>query len=195
MINIIYGLRDPRNDVYQYIGKSTIGTERALSHLTHSHSKLVNDWVADLETKWLCPLVDIIEEVKDLKGLAGREKYWINYYCEINPNLLNIQLVQHPFQNIKNDEDDEKFNALVRIMSDIPNILKQERMCRNLTQDDLAREANMSRSTISLCERGLNVNLSVVQKYIRTLKGYDIISKSYKQRARNKRKNLQEVPF
>ena len=45
MENIIYGLRDPRNDVYQYIGKSTVGSKRALEHLTLSHSDKVNEWV------------------------------------------------------------------------------------------------------------------------------------------------------
>lgn len=49
--NIIYGLRDPRNDVYQYIGKSTIGESRPLQHLTKSHSSNVNNWVKELATK------------------------------------------------------------------------------------------------------------------------------------------------
>jgi hypothetical protein len=43
MKNIIYGLKDPRNDVYCYIGKSTVGEKRALSHLTKSHSKKVQE--------------------------------------------------------------------------------------------------------------------------------------------------------
>ena len=42
--NIIYGLRDPRNDVYQYIGKSTVGVKRPISHLTKSHSPKVKEW-------------------------------------------------------------------------------------------------------------------------------------------------------
>ena len=60
MKNIIYGLRDPRNDVYQYIGKSTVGSKRALQHLIKSHSEKVNEWVANLNENWLYPLVDII---------------------------------------------------------------------------------------------------------------------------------------
>ena len=36
--NLIYGLRDPRNDVYKYIGKTTIGVKRPLKHLIKSHN-------------------------------------------------------------------------------------------------------------------------------------------------------------
>ena len=78
-MNIIYGLKDPRNDVYQYIGKSTVGNKRALQHLKKSHSSKVNEWVALLESKWLYPIVDILEEVEDVDELNEREKHWINY--------------------------------------------------------------------------------------------------------------------
>ena len=61
MINIVYGLRDPRNDVYQYIGKSTVGEKRPLQHLTKSHSDTVNEWVKLLEDQWLYPQIDVIE--------------------------------------------------------------------------------------------------------------------------------------
>jgi len=182
MINIIYGLRDPRNDVYQYIGKSTVGTTRALQHLTLSHSPKVNEWVNKLRENWLYPIVDVIEEVVDIENLPEREKYWINYYYNINPDLLNILLIDAPLQNLRTEEDEENFNFLSRVIQDTSRILKKERLCRNLTQNDLAREMGVSRSTISLCENGENVTLKTIQDYIRTLKGIDIIRKSYNQR-------------
>lgn len=183
MINIIYGLRDPRNDVYQYIGKSTVGVERPLQHLICSHSEKVNEWVKNLGEIWYYPIIDIIEEVDDLNDLPSREKHWINYYYNINPCLLNIQLIDYPLQNIHNEEDEKKFNFLIAVIHDISNILRKERLCRNLTQGELAKEMKASRSTISLCECGSNVSLKVVQNYVRTLKGIDIISKSYGERA------------
>lgn len=182
MINIIYGLRDPRNDVYQYIGKSTVGVERPLKHLMHSHSIKVNEWVEKLSKNWFYPIIDIIEEVEDLDKLPEREKYWINYYYDINPDLLNIQLIAYPLQNVQSEEDESKFTFLSTIIQDIPSILKKERLCRNLTQETLSKEMGAARSTISLCERGENVSLKIVQDYIRTLKGIDIISKSYGER-------------
>ena len=184
MINIIYGLRDPRNDVYQYIGKSTVGTKRALQHLTQSHSERVNEWVKKLGEDWLYPSVDVIEEVENLEDLTEREKYWIGYYHDINPDLLNILSINYPLQNIRSEEDENNFNFLSLVIQDIPKILKKERLFRNLTQDELSKEMKVARSTISLCERGENVTLKIVQDYIRTLKGIDIIRKSCGERTK-----------
>ena len=182
MINIIYGLRDPRNDVYQYIGKSTVGTKRALQHLTQSHSERVNEWINRLKENWQYPIIDIIEEVENIEDLPEREKYWINYYYGINPNLLNIQLIEEPLFNVRSEEDEQKFNFLALVIHDAPRILKKERLCRNLTQNDLAKEMGAARSTVSLCENGGNVTLKILQDYIRTLKGIDIIRKGYNER-------------
>lgn len=182
MINIIYGLRDPRNDVYQYIGKSTVGTERGLDHLTRSHSTGVNEWVNKLKKNWLYPFVDIIEKVKSIDDLAEREKYWINYYYGINPSLLNIQLIEISLPDRLKKEDEDKFDFLSRVIQDIPSLLRKERLCRQLSQEELSKEMKASRSTISLCECGGNVTLKTIQDYIRTLKGIDIISKSYGER-------------
>jgi uncharacterized membrane protein len=50
-------------------------------------------------------------------------------------------------------EEDELW-ALLRLMSNAPEILKRERMVRGITQDELSRETTLSRSTISLMENG-----------------------------------------
>ena len=73
MNNIVYGLKDPRNDVYMYIGKSTVGDSRALQHLTKSHSEKINEWVKELEDKWLYPIVEIISEMIYGKGLDATD--------------------------------------------------------------------------------------------------------------------------
>jgi hypothetical protein len=185
-MNIIYGLRDPRNDVYQYIGKSTVGNKRALQHLTNSHSIKVNEWVALLESKWVYPIIDIIEEVKDIDDLSEKEKYWINYYKDINPDLLNIQLIDKKPINVKKEEDEAEYQFILRILFKIPDILKKERKYRKLTQDEMAKEMNVSRSTLSLCERSANVTFKTIQKYFLTLKGIDVLTKSSDaQRVRN----------
>jgi DNA-binding XRE family transcriptional regulator len=186
MENIIYGLRDPRNDVYQYIGKSTVGSKRALSHLTQSHSDRVNEWVKELNENWLYPIVDLIEEVDNIDDLSEREKYWINHYYNINPNLLNIKSKELSLNKVRTDEDEEEFNTMVRLTSKIPTILKNERLYRNFTQEQMAKEMGVSRSTISLAEKGENVNFEIIRKYVRTLKGIDILTKSLSERARRK---------
>jgi predicted XRE-type DNA-binding protein len=184
MINIVYGLRDPRNDVYQYIGKSTVGINRPLQHLKNSHSTKVNKWVKELEDNWLYPRIEIIEEVDNIDELATREKFWINYYYDINPNLLNICSIQIKNKVIRSDEDEDEFNHLIRIVTQIPKMLKNERLCRKLTQNQMAKYMNVSRSTISLCEGGKNVNFDFIKKYVLTLKGIDLLTNVITDRAR-----------
>jgi DNA-binding XRE family transcriptional regulator len=186
MKNIVYGLKDPRNDVYYYIGKSTVGVDRPLMHLTESHSEKVREWIALLQKNWLYPQIDIIEEVENLEDLANREKYWINYYYDLNPNLLNIDLIPHNILDIRNEKDEEIFNMFQQKIFNIPEILRNERIYRKLTQNEMAKHMGVNRSTVSLIENGGNVTLKNVQKYFLTLKGFDIISKQKNQRVRHK---------
>lgn len=87
--NLIYGLRDPRNDIYRYIGKTSIGEKRPLTHLKKSHNDSVNQWVCELNSVGLEPFVDILEEVKDINNLADRERFFIAYYSDLHSMLLN----------------------------------------------------------------------------------------------------------
>lgn len=180
--NIIYGLKDPRNDVYQYIGKSTVGDKRALTHLTRSHSPKVKLWVESLAENWLYPIIEIIEEVEVLDDLPDREKYWIDYYYDINPNLFNVALLPNLVETRTADHA-KQFDDLVRTVPDLHSILKRERLCRKLTQDELSKLMNVSRSTLCDLEKGANVNMSVVQKCILTLKGIDIVTKVVSKKA------------
>lgn len=184
MKNIIYGLKDPRNDVFQYIGKSTVGNKRALGHLIKSHSEKVNEWVKSLNDNWLYPIVEIIEEVENLDDLPEKEKYYINYYYEINPNLLNIQSIYKNINDTRTEEDEEKFNDLNRLMFELPNILRTERICRKLSQEEMAEKMGVNRGTVSLCERDGNVNLKTIKKYLLILKGIDLITKQKSERVR-----------
>jgi hypothetical protein len=183
MINIIYGLRDPRNDVYQYIGKSTVGNKRALTHLTKSHSSRVNEWVKQLGDNWLYPQIDIIEEVENLEDLPEREKYWIGHYYNLNPDLLNIDYIPKIVET-RTDEDQEIFQLIQNKIFDIPQILRKERIYRKLTQAEMAKHMGVNRGTVSLIENGHNVGFSLVQKYFLTLKGFDILTKVDSQRVR-----------
>lgn len=180
--NIIYGLKDPRNDVYQYIGKSTVGDKRALSHLTRSHSPKIKLWIESLAENWLYPIIEIIEEVEHLDDLPDRERYWIDYYYNINTDLFNVALVPNLVET-RTDDHAKQFDELVRSVPSLHSILRRERLCRKLTQDELSKLMKVSRSTICELEKGTNVSMSVVQKYILTIKGIDIITKVVNKRA------------
>ena len=176
--NLIYGLRDPRNDVYYYIGKTTVGYERPLKHLTKSHSETVNQWVKQLEQLGLVPHIDVIEKDILLEELSEREKYWIDYHYELNPELFNVQLLPDSINRIRTQEDDDKFNLLVKVILDLGNILKTERISRQLTQEELAKKSGVHRSTIIFCENGNNVTINAIKKYLAALKGVDILTKN-----------------
>lgn len=155
-----------------------------LQHLTNSHSKRVNEWVAKLAEDWKYPIIDIIEEVDNIDELPDREKYWIDYYYGLNPNLLNIQLIDKSLYHLKNEEEEESFNYLSEIIFKIPQILRNERLYRNLSQKEIADKIGVSRSTISTLENGYNSGLDLIKKYILVLKGVDMGNKVLYQRAR-----------
>lgn len=181
MINIVYGLIDPRNDVVQYVGKSTIGNNRVIKHLEQkSHSNKINEWIKGLESKWLYPKAVILEEVENLEDLQDREIYWINYYNALNPKILNIQFKDNKWMNNRTIEEEENWEILVKIIPNIGGMLKKERLYRNKTQQQMADEIGMSRSTLSLCERDETVTLKTIRNYVIALKGHEILKKSVK---------------
>lgn len=55
------------------------------------------------------------------------------------------------------------------ILREIGEFVKTRRIDQNLTQDDLAEQAAISRSTLSLLERGGNIALANLLKVLRVL--------------------------
>lgn len=184
MKNIVYGLRDPRNDVYCYIGKSSIGESRPLSHLTNSHSKDVNDWVKGLADDWQYVKVDIIEEVEDINDLSEREGYWIAFYYDINPDLLNKTGKKEKEITIDLTKHQEELWYMLKTCSMVHEFIKEARVVRNISQDKMSSDIGISRSTLSLAERGANVTFDVIKDCLRYLKGQDIVSNIKKERSR-----------
>jgi transcriptional regulator with XRE-family HTH domain len=56
------------------------------------------------------------------------------------------------------------------LLKNLGSFIKQKRLQQNKTQDQLAREAGISRSTLSLCEKGENTSLLVFVQILRALK-------------------------
>ena len=185
--NIIYGLRDPRNDVYYYIGKTTVGVDRPLSHLTESHSVNVNEWVENIRSNGIQPKIDIIEEVTDINELTIREKYWIDYYYHINNELLNIQCLPKEIGEMRSDVTDSEFDKLTDIIDKVPTILRRERLMRGISQTELSEMTGMSRSTISLVEKGVNVTYNSMVLYKNAITSIERVSDIHTQRVRKKK--------
>ena len=174
MKNIIYGLADSRNDLIYYVGKSSVGSIRALSHLTKSHSPEVNKWIEEIESNWGRVDVIIIEEVEDLLLLSEREKYWIGVHSTANENLLNKQSTTKHLADHYTEEDAEKFNELKRSLSFIGDIVKRRRLALDVPQAKLAEISEVNRWTISQLESGRDVSLSSLRKILLGLTNLDI---------------------
>lgn len=175
-INLVYGLKDPRNDVYFYIGKTTTSINRPLSHLTNSHNKDVNLLVKEIVDEGLSVVVSIIESNLELNNLANREKYWINYYFEINEFLLNKKDFTSERDKLIasiNSIEEEVLCNLLNGLDKISETVRSFRLKRNLTQESLAKMTNLSRSTIFFLEKeSKTVTVDNVIKVLTVLKEF-----------------------
>ena len=188
MKNIVYGLTDSRNDLVYYVGKSSVGKNRPIQHLLNSHSEGVNNWREEVESNWGKVKVILIEEVDDLLLLHEREKFWIGYYSELNPNLLNKK--DFPvFVDVYSEDDDELFNDLQKCIGSLPDIINRRRLALNATQDNLAKLAGINRYTVGQIESGRSITTKVLNQIILALKAMEIdkliIDQNIKDRASN----------
>jgi DNA-binding XRE family transcriptional regulator len=189
MRNIIYALVDPRNDVIMYVGKSTVDLSRPLSHLSYSHSPKVRDWVEQLGKDWLYPRIEILEEGIALEMLSEKEKLWIQAVSSYNPSILNLQNVPNTNVDLMEKEEIQDFDNISALIGNVGGILKRARLVRGINQQEFAKECGFSRSTISLVERGENVNLHTIQRMFLVLRGLDMRTKIVSQRCVNYEKD------
>ena len=72
---LIYSLRCPFTNEIHYIGKSTQGMIRPLTHLSNSHSEKIKEWVNNLKEIGHAPVVNVIEYVSIDDDIDNRERY------------------------------------------------------------------------------------------------------------------------
>lgn len=152
MENLIYGLRDPRDDLYYYIGKTKVGKNRPISHLHYSHNKKVKEWVSELKKFNLEPYIDIIEENIDINDLRERERYWISEYKKINDELFNEQLVDDRIYSLS-EVNWDRLEDVGKFLSNLPSFIKGLRIRYNLTQIEIAELCGVSKLTLAKVER------------------------------------------
>lgn len=161
--NIIYGLADSRNDLIYYVGKSTVGSKRATSHLTNSHSPEVREWVKSVEANWGHINVVLIEEVEDILLLAERERYWIGVQKIANDDLLNKKDLPHLIDSYT-DDDNIQFSQFKNAIYFAGDIIKRRRLALKVSQAELAEKAGLNRWTIGKIEDGGSVSLDSIRK-------------------------------
>lgn len=164
--NLIYGLRSPINNLYYYIGKTSVGHGRPITHLHYSHNKNVNEWVTSLKNEFnVEPLIDIIESDIQIEDLSKREVFWINEFYKTNSDMFNVQSIEREITTIGNISDSDIEN-LNKYLDKIPEIVTYIRWRCGITQGRMSHELGISRSTLSLLSRNKNVYLSILKKSI-----------------------------
>jgi len=87
----IYVLKCPEGNI-RYVGKTNNLKKRLSSHINEAKRgkgrRYVLNWIKSLIILNLKPSIEIIEEC-NLENWQEREKYWINYYRKLIPNLCN----------------------------------------------------------------------------------------------------------
>lgn len=166
--NLIYGLMDPRNDLFYYIGKTTVGHKRPMTHLARSHNEQVKEWVLELGKIGLTPSIHIIESNINLNSLRDREVYWINEYKKINDDLFNHQLIEK--NEISKTIHIGNINEIEFIFNNIGLVCKSARIKLNLSQEEFSKMIGVNRATLSLVENGnKNISFNMVLKILNIL--------------------------
>jgi len=75
-VSYIYGLKDPRDGLFYYVGKSNDPDARLKQHLEKRQNKSKIAWIEDLESDGMLPELVILEIVERSKW-KEQERYWI----------------------------------------------------------------------------------------------------------------------
>ena len=86
----IYGLKDPRDGLVYYVGKSNNPDARLAQHLEKRQNKRKVAWLDALEAEGLTPELVILETV-ERKDWKEQERYWIALGREEGWPLTNIK--------------------------------------------------------------------------------------------------------
>jgi transcriptional regulator with XRE-family HTH domain len=163
--NLIYGLRDPRNDIYKYIGKTTVGVGRPLTHLTKSHNSFVNEWVSELNVLGCQPHVDVIERDIQLDDLSTRESYWIAYYSDLYGELFNGG--DHIYESIAEPSilSYDDIAKTWRSLLNVGEIYKRVKVQYGFSNEEIASMLNVSRKTVyHIRQGGMKTTLETIAR-------------------------------
>jgi len=175
MKNIIYGLADSRNDLIYYVGKSSVGKSRPLTHLLgNSHSKDVNEWIKNMNDNWVPVCVMLLDETEDVNDLPSLEIKWINKCASLNPDLLNKKCLPAIINDPYTEEDDLSFHRLSSSLSFVGRIIRRRRLACGLTQEELAELSGVHRTTVRDAELTDKATLSTLKSIVLALTGESI---------------------
>lgn len=162
--NLIYGILDPRTNVCVYVGQTTEGIKRPITHLVNSHNYMLRRFVSELLKDNLVPHIHIFESNLSINQLDEKESYWVKSMSDKNPNLFNIMLNRK--EDFFNDFDRDHILFLRYLISDVTNIVKSIRIKYGLSQQDVADLCGVNRSTIVISETKNMITLGLLRKIL-----------------------------
>jgi len=84
----IYIIIDPRSEKVIYVGKTKQPSKRFYSHTTTSQKTAIGASIKEIIKSGKKPIFNIIEKCTYGQGF-DREKFWIDHYFKINPDIFN----------------------------------------------------------------------------------------------------------
>ena len=90
--HFIYSMKDPRDNLVYYIGRTDNPSERYKHHTGgYSSNERMNKWIEQLIENGLLPTMEIVETVKGRELGKKQEVHWIKLYSSKLAPLLNLK--------------------------------------------------------------------------------------------------------
>lgn len=156
---LIYALQCPFTNDVHYIGKTTQGMIRPLSHLSASHSNKINEWVDNLKRLDYKPNILILEILSEIDDIDIKERFWISKYLDNGAFLLNSNLISSTLINSKLDEI--LIDTYTHPTNSISTFIKGKRKLHGFTQEELSHKSGVGLRFIRELEQGHKINLNI----------------------------------
>ena len=88
---VIYGLQDPRDHLFFYVGQTLDVYKRFIDHIQCSGNNYEkNSKITEMRGQNILPLMIELQRVNSEKDADIREKYWIQHYISLGHPMTNI---------------------------------------------------------------------------------------------------------
>lgn len=95
MSHVVYGLEDPRDHMYHYIGITDDVYARFNQHVTGSVGNIEkNGWIWECRQANIMILMREIQRVESFEEAQKRERFWIGYYLHLGHPLHNLAVAK-----------------------------------------------------------------------------------------------------
>ena len=158
---LIYALCCPFTNSIHYVGKSTQGLIRPMTHLTKSHSVKIQEWVEDLKVINNSPKIRVLAYLSETDDIDEQERYFIQRELKkgsylLNSILISPMLISQNFKNILVENMDNSHLA-------IGHFIQEKRRQTGLTQSEFASKCGIALTVIRKIEQGkTNLNFDAL---------------------------------